>query len=81
MFSGASNFVSSTDTTFFFIVSVSVFFLVVITFCMVYFVIRYNKKRHPKAKNIHGNIPLEITWTLIPTLLVMIMFWMDGKII
>jgi len=79
MFSGASNFVSSTDTTFFFIVSVSVFFLVVITFCMVYFVIRYNKKRHPKAKNIHGNIPLEITWTLIPTLLVMVMFWMGWE--
>ncbi len=79
MSSGASNFVNSTDTTFFFIVAVSVFFLVVITFCMIYFVIRYNKKRHPKAKNIHGNIPLEVTWTLIPTILVLIMFWMGWK--
>lgn len=79
MSSGASNFVNTTDATFFFIVAVSVFFLLVITFCMVYFVIRYNKKRHPKARNIHGNIPLEITWTLIPTILVMIMFWMGWK--
>lgn len=76
MFSGASNFVNSTDTTFFFIVAVSVFFLVVITASMIYFVIRYSRKRNPKAKNIHGNIPLEVTWTVIPTILVLIMFWM-----
>ena len=76
MFSGASNFVNSTDTTFFFIVAVSVFFLVLITVCMIYFVIKYNRKRNPKAKNIHGNIPLEVTWTVIPTILVLIMFWM-----
>lgn len=77
--SGASNFVSSTDTTFFFIVAVSVFFLLVITGSMIFFVIKYNKKRHPKAKNIHGNIPLEITWTLIPTILSLVMFWMGWK--
>lgn len=76
MFSGASNFVTSTDTTFFFIVAVSVFFLVVITVSMIYFVIKYNRKRNPRAKNIHGNIPLEVTWTVIPTILVLIMFWM-----
>ena len=76
MFSGASNFVTSTDTTFFFIVAVSVFFLLVITFYMIFFVIKYSRKRHPKAKNIHGNIPLEVTWTVIPTILVLIMFWM-----
>ncbi len=76
MFSGASNFVNSTDTTFFFMVAVSVFFLVVITVSMIYFVIRYSRKRNPKAKNIHGNIPLEVTWTVIPTILVLIMFWM-----
>jgi len=79
MFSGASNFVTSTDNTFFFIVAVSVFFLVLITGCMIYFVIRFSRKRNPKAKNIHGNIPLEVTWTLIPTILVLIMFWMGWK--
>lgn len=76
MFPGASNFVSSTDSTFFFIVAVSVFFLVLITGCMIYFVIRYSRKKNPKASNIHGNMPLEITWTVIPTALVLVMFWM-----
>ena len=75
MFDGVSNFVNSTDETFLFTLIVSVFFLVLITALMIIFVIKYNRKRNPRGKNIHGNIALEITWTGIPTILVMIMFW------
>jgi cytochrome c oxidase subunit II len=75
MIAQASNLVNSVNNTFYFIVGVSVFFLVIITFCMVYFVIRYSRKRNPKATNIHGNVPLEIAWTVIPTLLALVMFW------
>jgi cytochrome c oxidase subunit 2 len=75
MIAQASNLVHAVDQTFFFIVGVSVFFLVLITGCMIYFVIRYSRKRNPKATNIHGNIPLEITWTVIPTILALVMFW------
>ncbi|MFO7446614.1 MAG: cytochrome c oxidase subunit II [Ignavibacteriaceae bacterium] len=73
--SGSSNFVESVDTAFLFIVGISVALLVIITFLMIYFVIKYSRKRNPKAVNIHGNIPLEITWTVIPTILVLVMFW------
>ncbi len=75
MFDGVSNFVNSVDGVFMFSLVVSVFFLVLITFLMIFFVIKYNRKRSPKGKNIHGNVLLEITWTGIPTILVMIMFW------
>jgi len=75
MFDGVSNFVNSVDGTFLFSLVVSVFFLVLITFLMIFFVIKYNRKRSPRGKNIHGNMFLEITWTGIPTILVMIMFW------
>jgi len=75
MFDGVSNFVNSVDGTFLFTLAVSVFFLLLITFLMIFFVIKYSRKRNPKAKNIHGNMGLEITWTAIPTILVMIMFW------
>ena len=75
MFDGVSNFVNSVDGTFLFSLIVSVFFLVLITFLMIFFVIKYNRKRSPRGKNIHGNMFLEITWTGIPTILVMIMFW------
>ena len=75
MFDGVSNFVNSVDGTFLFTLIVSVFFLVLITFLMIFFVIKYNRKRNPKGTNIHGNMGLEIAWTGIPTILVLIMFW------
>ena len=75
MFDGVSNFVSSVDGAFLFTLIVSVFFLVLITFLMIYFIIKYNRKRNPRAKNVHGNMALEILWTAIPTILVLLMFW------
>ena len=75
MFDGVSNFVSSVDGTFLFTLIVSVFFLILITFLMIFFIIKYNRKRNPKAVNVHGNIALEIIWTAVPTILVLIMFW------
>lgn len=75
MFNGASNFSHDVDAIFLFSLIVSVFFLVLITGLMIYFVIKYNRKKNPKATNYHGNMGLEITWTVIPTILVLIMFW------
>lgn len=49
--------------------------LVGITVTMVYFIIRYSRKRHPQAEQIPGNIPLEIIWTVLPTVLVLGMFY------
>lgn len=75
MFDGASNFAQNVDFAFLFTIIVSVFFLVLITFLMIFFVFKYNRKRNPKATNIHGSLSLEIAWTVIPTILVLIMFW------
>jgi cytochrome c oxidase subunit 2 len=75
MLESISNFSETVNTAFLFILAVSVVMLVLITFLMVFFVIKYNKKRHAKSKNIEGNKWLEITWTVIPTLLVLGMFY------
>ncbi len=75
MSSGASNFVESVDSVFLLSIIISVFFLVLITTVMIYFVIKYNRKRNPKAVNVHSNTMLEVTWTIIPTILVLILFW------
>ena len=75
MFNGASSFSHDVDAVFLFTLIVSIFFLVLITGLMIYFVIKYNRKRNPKATNVHGNMGLEIAWTIIPTILVLIMFW------
>ncbi len=73
--SGASNFAYGVDLSFAIIFGISIFFLVGITAVMIYFVIRYRRKKNPKATNIHGNNKLEILWTVIPTLLVLVMFY------
>jgi cytochrome c oxidase subunit 2 len=73
--SGASNFVQGVDLTFIIILGISAFFLVGITAVMIYFVIRYSRKRNPKATNIEGNTKLEVLWTAIPLILVLIMFY------
>jgi cytochrome c oxidase subunit 2 len=77
--SGASSSAGTVDAVFLFIVGVSLFFLLLITFLMIFFIIKYNKKRHKKAENIHGNTALEIIWTVIPTIIVLVMFYLGWK--
>lgn len=71
----ASNFVEGVDFTLYLILGISIFFLVGITAVMVYFLFRYRKKNNPVATNISHNYTLEIVWTVIPTILVVVMFW------
>lgn len=71
----ASNFVKGVDLSLAVVLGISVFFLVGITAFMIYFLIRYRKKKNPKATNIKGSHTLEILWTVIPTILVLVMFY------
>lgn len=71
----ASNFVSGVDRAFMFILGISFLFLIGLTFTMLYFIYRYNRKKNPVATQIEGSTKLEIIWTVIPTLLVLVMFY------
>ncbi len=71
----ASNFVQGVDTAFMVILGISFVFLIGLTAVMLYFVYKYNKKRHPKATQIEGSTKLEIIWTVVPFLLTMLMFY------
>ena len=73
MFSNASNFVHGVDKAFLIIGGFSVFFLVAFTGIMIYFIIKYNKKKNPKATQIKDNIILETTWITLPIILVIFM--------
>ena len=75
MFSGASNFSTGVDKTFLFIIGISFFFLLALTTIMIVFAFKYNRKKHPKAVQVKDNIFLEVTWTVIPTLLALLMFY------
>lgn len=75
MFTGLSNVANSVDSAFLFVFGLDAIVLVMNTAFMIYCCIRYSRKRNPVATNIHGSVALEVTWTLIPTILVMMMFW------
>jgi len=78
----ASTFAEGVDLSMYIITGISLFFLIGITIVMIYFVFRYNKKRNAKASNISHNNTLEIIWTAVPTILVLVMFyygWMGYK--
>ena len=70
-----SNSTVAADNVFLFILVISVVLLVSITLIMIFFVVKYNRKKNPVPKNIESNLLLEITWTVIPTILVLAMFY------
>lgn len=70
-----SNSTSAADNVFLFILVISLVLLAGITFTMIYFVVKYNRKKNTVPVNIESNLLLEITWTVIPTILVLAMFY------
>ncbi len=63
------------ENVFLYIGAICVFFFVLITFLTVFFVIRYRSSRHPQPVQIVGSLWLEIVWTVIPSFLVVTMFY------
>lgn len=66
---------AAVDNVLLFIVAVSMVFLVGLTIAMIFFVVRYGRRRHPKPEAVRQSTALEVTWTLIPTVLVLAMFF------
>lgn len=75
MFEYASEYARNVDLVMLYIVGIAFVLLMGVTFAMIYFVIKFNKKRNPVATNIHGSTALEIIWTAIPVVLVLTMFY------
>ena len=75
MFSGASNLADGVDRAFVFIFAVAFIFIIGITAFMIWTVIKYNRKKNKPAKQFTGSTTMEIIWTVIPTILVLLMFY------
>jgi len=71
------NIATQVDNTFIFIMGVSAVLLLIITGAMLYFLYKYNKKRNPVPSDITHNTTLEVVWTVIPVILVLIMFFIS----
>jgi cytochrome c oxidase subunit II len=77
----ASTIASEMDALFFFLVAVSVFFGVLIAAVLVFFAIRYRRRRDDeRPAEIHGSLALELIWTLIPLGIVTVVFFWSAHI-
>lgn len=70
----ASTFAGRVDQLYAFLIVVAVFFTGLIAALIVYFSIKYRRRRNRTAVIISGNYWLEATWATIPLLLTMVMF-------
>jgi len=71
----ASNTAGNVDAVFYRILVIEIGLLVIVTFTMVFFVLKYNSRKKTVPENISGNMLLEIIWTVIPLLIVLVMFY------
>lgn len=71
-----STFAAGTDAVFFYIFWVSAFFFVLLMWLMVYWAFKYRRvPGRPAEPSPSHNTPLEITWSVVPTILLAIMFF------
>lgn len=75
MYSEASNLAKGVDFTFVLIFSIALFFLVAITGFMIYMIIRFSRKKNKNPRQFTHNTALEIIWTVIPLIIVLIIFY------
>lgn len=71
----ATDVARSWDSIYWFLMWISLFFFVGICGAMAWFAIKYRKGVNKKSKYIHGHTGLEVVWTIVPTIIVMWMFW------
>ncbi|MEO8682864.1 MAG: cytochrome c oxidase subunit II [Vicinamibacterales bacterium] len=71
----ASTFAADVDALYFFIFAVSAFFAIAVAVAVIYFGIRYHRRHDGEiGARIEGNLPLELLWSIIPTIISMVMF-------
>lgn len=64
------------DAVFLYIFGIAVLMLAGITAAIIYFTVKYNRRRQPQPQpSPRYNILLETVWTVVPTLIVLTMFW------
>jgi len=77
----ASSIAGEVDALFFFILAVTLVFAVGISLALVYFAIRYRRRSEDeRPAEIHGSLLLELTWTIIPLGIVVVMFAWGARV-
>jgi cytochrome c oxidase subunit 2 len=75
MYGTTSTLTERVDQLFYFIIGSSLVLLLLVTTLMIVFAVRYRRSRRPQVEPVAGRAWLELTWTLVPLALVMVMFF------
>jgi cytochrome c oxidase subunit 2 len=75
MFGGASNLAQGVDNAFIFIFAVAFFFIIGISAFMIYTLVKFRRSKHLEAAQFTGSWKLETLWTVVPLILVLLMFY------
>jgi cytochrome c oxidase subunit 2 len=71
----ASSFAADVDALYFFIIAVSAFFALVVAGAVIFFGVKYRRRHEGEVgARIEGNLVLELLWSVIPTMIAMVMF-------
>jgi cytochrome c oxidase subunit II len=71
----ASSIAGEVDEVFYFLTFITVFFTVLIFGAIFYFMIKYRRRSEDdNADQIEGNMPLEVVWTVIPSIICAVIF-------
>jgi cytochrome c oxidase subunit II len=71
----ASTFAADVDALYFFIITVSAFFALVVAVAVVVLGVKYRRRHEGEVgARIEGNLALELLWSVIPTMIAMVMF-------
>ncbi len=77
----ASSLAGEVDALFLFLVAVTVFFSIGIALVLVVFAIKYRRRtERDRPEEIHGSLVLELTWSVVPFLLTVIMFVWGARV-
>ncbi|MDQ3323258.1 MAG: cytochrome c oxidase subunit II [Acidobacteriota bacterium] len=77
----ASTFAAQVDYLYFYLIGISAFFTVGIVVALIYFAIRYREKeKYATGAEIHGSVPLETFWSIVPFIISMTIF-LGGAIV
>ncbi len=76
----ASTYADEVDWLFYFILGISTFFFLLILALLVLFVVRYRRRKgHREQQTATHGMALEITWTVVPLILVVVIFYYGFK--
>ena len=71
----ASNLAPEVDTLYFFVTAVTALFAVLVVVFVTAFAVKHRDRTGEKVGSpIHGSIPLDLGWTIIPFLVAMVIF-------